>query len=91
MQRERRTCVVSQIVIFNLKLRVFEQSFNVWISDVDGFFRNASTTWCKVLRESATPRESLPNGAAYMEPFRHLGTSRSPIVGTINHHHACDA
>jgi len=25
-----------------------------------------------------------------MGPFRHLGTSRSPIVGTINQHHACD-
>ena len=26
-----------------------------------------------------------------MGPFRHLGTSRSPIVGTINHHHVYDA
>jgi len=26
-----------------------------------------------------------------MGPFWHLGTSLSPIVGMINHHHACDA
>jgi len=49
-----------------------------------------ATRW-KVLCGSTTPRESLPNGAPYMGPFRHLGTSRTPIVGTINHHHACDA
>jgi len=49
------------------------------------------TTRWKVLWESTTPRERLPNGAAYMGPFCHLGTSHSPIVGTINHHHACDA
>jgi len=48
------------------------------------------TRW-KVLRQSTTPHESLPNSAAYMGPFRHLGTSRWPIEGTINHHHACDA
>jgi len=48
------------------------------------------TRW-KVLWESTSPRESLPNGAAYTGPFRHLRTSRSPNVGTINHGHACDA
>jgi len=52
--------------------------------------KQEKTRW-KVLWESTTPRESLPNGAAFMGPFQHLGTTRSPTVGTINHHHACDA
>jgi len=37
------------------------------------------------LREYSSP-QSLPNGAAYLGPFQ-----RSPVVGTINHHHARDA
>jgi len=57
---------------------------------VHQIFITRRTRW-KVLWESTTPRKSLLNGAAYKGPFRHLGTSRSPIVGTINHHHACDA
>jgi len=40
----------------------------------------------KLSRGVVTPRESLPNDAAYMGPFRHLGTSRSPTVRTINKH-----
>jgi len=33
------------------------------------------------MEKSTTPRESLPNGAAYVGPFWHLGLSRSPVVG----------
>jgi len=58
-------------------------------SITDNRRRQTPTRW-KVFWESTTPRENFPNSAAYMGPFRHLGTSRSPIVGMINHH-ACDA
>jgi len=69
------------ITMHNCRLQYSTEQF--WLLFLVKFGTVHFETRWKVLWESTTPRKSLPNGAAYMGPFRHLGTLRSPIVGTI--------